>query len=103
MSHTIPLQAVRNAVMLATVRSERPEAFVARFAAYSSYPSPFSPRCADPRPLRLLPMHFGPMESGDMERLLRRHRTEAGLAGVRRTWGAGMRELQTEFSQGVMR
>lgn len=99
----IPLQAVRNALMLATVRQERPKAFVARFAAYTRYPGPFLPRCANPRPLRLLPLHFGPMEAGDMERLLRRHRTESGLAAVRKTWGAGMRQLQAEFATCVLR
>ena len=38
-----------------------------------------------------------------MYALLSRVRLEHGLAEVRRTWGAGMRELQREFSNGVMR
>lgn len=102
MSHTIPLKAVRDALMLAIVKRKSP-INVARFAAYTRYPSPFASSCRRPSPLRMPPVHFGPMDAGDLERVLRRHRSEAGLAGVRRTWGAGMRELQVEFSQGVMR
>lgn len=105
--HTIPLQAVRDALMMAVVRRKSPATQLARFAAYTSYPSPFAPSCADRRRLpglgTLQAQHFGPLQRGDMERLLRRHRCEAGLSGVRYTWGAGMRELQAEFAQGALR
>ena len=106
MSHTIPLQAVRDALMLAIVKRKSPVS-VARFAAYTRYPDPSEPSCADwrraPGPDTLKPWHFGTMRRGNLARVLHRHRAETGLAGVRRTWGAGMRELQAEFSQEAMR
>lgn len=102
MSHTIPLKAVRDALMLAIVKRKSP-VNVARFAAYTRYPSPFSPGCGRTPRVIVSPLHFGPMEAGDLVRVLTRHRAEAGLAGVRRTWGAGMRELKVEFARGAMR
>lgn len=104
---TIPLQAVHDALAFAVVRHKRPSSNLARFAAYTSYPSPFAPSCADPHRLHRLNaeprLHIGPLQRGDMERLLRRHRTASGLPAVRKTWGTGMRQLQAEFATCVLR
>lgn len=77
----------------------------ARTAAYSQVPHVFVHSCAaasrgrQPRPQQ--PWHFSSMNAGDMERLVRRVRLRYGLAEVRRTWGAGMRQLQQEIDGGM--
>lgn len=110
---TIPLQAVSNALMCAVIRlkSRRPDGSRhGRFAAYTQVPF-WEPTCRDAERARRLgttlrrarPQTFSPIERGELYALLSRVRLEHGLPEVRRTWGAGMRELQREFSNGVMR
>lgn len=106
---TIPLAAVRIALMAAQVRRLTHPAdgkAVGRFAAYSNYPA-VNISCTEARrghkPYRLAPMHAGPMYRGDLRQLLQRVRWQHGLAGVRNTWGAGMRALTTEFADVVLR
>lgn len=103
---TIPLKAVQDALMLAIVRSKRPDMHMGRFAAFSQYPM-HNIGCREAlrghaRPPHMA-MHFGFMCSGFLDRLLYRVRCEHGLAGVRQIWGAGLRALQAEFANGVMR
>lgn len=103
---TIPLKAVQNALMLAVVRSKRPDMYLGRAAAFTQYPMhnidcrQASRGCA---PYPHMPMNFGFMCNGYLDRLLNRVRCEHGLAGVRKIWGAGLRALQAEFANGVMR
>ena len=103
---TIPLKAVQDALMLAVVRSKRAEMRLGRFAAFSQYPM-HNIGCREASrgyaPYPPMPMAFGPMCSGYLDRLLPRVRCEHGLAGVRKIWGAGLRALQAEFANGVMR
>lgn len=108
-SKTIPLEALRLTVASAQRRGQsspldgKP---LARFAAFSQYPD-LNIGCRergwgrDPYPH--LPMHFGPMSKGDMERLVARVRCERGLPEVRRTWNTGLRALQAELADGVLR
>jgi hypothetical protein len=106
----IPLKAVSQALMCAVVRLKtkghkvtgRP---VGRFAAFTQVPHPFVHRCPDAcrgrQPVKQLPWNFSPMDAGDMQTVLQRVRGH-GLPEVRKTFGAGMRELQREF-EGTMR
>lgn len=105
---TIPLKAVRDALMCAQVRGKgaRPEGKpMGRCAAFSQYPL-LNIACPEARrghrPYPHMPHHFGVMSAGNLERLLERARW-AGLPEVRRTWGAGVRALKAEFADGVMR
>lgn len=109
---TIPLQAVRDALMCAVVKTKvrgreisgKPHA---RTAAFTQVPHAFVYRCTDARKRRgrlpSPPWHFSPMDAGDMERLLQHVRVWHGRDEVRRTWGVGFRALKTEFTDGVMR
>ena len=106
----IPLQAVRDALMCAQVRrAARHDAQgkpLARFGAYSQYPSPLGVSCREAlRGMRYRQMrhHFGPMHRGDVRALLERVRCEHGLAEIRRTWGVGKRAMQADFADGVLR
>jgi hypothetical protein len=103
---TIPLKAVKDALMLAIVRSKRADMHLGRFAAFTQYPI-HNIGCREARrghaPYPHMPMHFGFMCRGELDGLLFRVRCEHGLAGVRKIWGAGLRTLQAEFAQGVMR
>lgn len=103
---TIPLKAVKDALMLAIVRSKRADMHLGRYAAFSQYPVHNAAcrealRGAAPQPF--IHLNFGPMYRGELYRLLPRVRCESGLAGVRKIWGAGLRVLQAEFAQGMMR
>lgn len=111
MSHaTIPLGAVRNAVICGQARAAGARAYagrpMGRFAAWSRYPA-LNVACDESRHgLRGWPhvaQYFGPMFRGDLERLLVRVRSHCGLPEVHRTWGAGPRALGHEFDDGVMR
>lgn len=111
----IPLTSVRDALLFARVRRAVPVAQdgrpLARCAAYTQNPCLTPMACREARrwPAGVRPRrveivgHFGPMHAGDLVELLQRVRREHGLAEVRRTWGAGMRALQANFAQGVMR
>lgn len=109
MNLVIPLNDVRNALMCARVRQiartgsdGKP---LGRCAAFTQYPL-LNVTCSDRvrghRPYPWQEHHFGPMSRGELERVLQRARWR-GLAEVRRTWGAGLRVLQAEFSASVMR
>lgn len=107
---TIPVKAVSDALMCAVIRLKTKGQEVGgkrhgRFAAFSQVPHPFVYRCQDARRGRSVskqqPWHMSPMDPGDMEAVLRRVRSH-GLHEVRKTFGAGMRELQREF-EGTMR
>lgn len=113
---TIPLAAVRDALMLSKVRQCTMDARasegkkpLSRYAAYSRYPDRLLvPDCARPNwnPWRLrlaqTPIHLSLMTRGKLPQVLRTVR-QRGLAEVRRTWGEGMRTLQKEFADGVLR
>lgn len=109
----IPLKDVRTALMCAQVkRIARVDAQgkpLGRVAAYTYYAPLSTVGCRDRRfrsdgPQRRFPdMHFGPMFRGDLDRLVARVRRVRGLAEVRRTWGAGLRALQAELRDGVLR
>lgn len=107
--HTIPVQAVRDALMLAVVKLKSGEGEqLARFGAYTRYPRSWDADCRRPQRNRSAEQNlpcvwFGPLQRGDMHRVLERHRAEAGLAGVRKTWGAGMKQLQAEFASAALR
>lgn len=111
---TIPLKDVSAALMCAVVRLKSRRADGERHGRTAAYTqAPFwLPTCRDSMRARRLGMahskvlrqHFSPMHTGDMDRVLGRVRLERGLPEVRRTWGAGMRALQKEFSgSAVMR
>lgn len=111
--NTIPIQAVRDALAFAIVkrvaRTDAQGKPLGRVAAYTYYAPLTTVTCRTRRyrsdgPQRRFPgAHFGPMFRGDLDRLLERTRLEHGLPEVRRTWGAGMRALQAEFRDGVLR
>lgn len=100
---TIPLDAVKLAWV--TARARQFGMSLDRFAAYTDCPL-LGIDCDDAirgrMPYRLPPCHFLPMSRGGMDRVLNRTRMEHGLQEVRRTWGAGYRSLQKEFSTSVM-
>lgn len=107
---TIPLKAVSDALMCAVIRlktkgHETAGKRLGRFAAFSQVPHPFVYRCPDARRGRSVPKqqpwNMAPMDAGDMGEVLRRVRSH-GLPEVRKTFGAGMRQLQAEF-EGTMR
>jgi hypothetical protein len=107
---TIPLRAVQDALMFAIVRitarrSDRYGPFLCRTAAYTQNPT-FNHSCKESLrrwgPRMDVPVHFGPMYKGDLPRVLQTVRMH-GLPEVRKTFGAGMRALQAEFADGVMR
>ena len=108
----IPLDAVRNALMCAVIKQKTAGREVSgkphgRTAAYSYYAPLTSVTCRNARPgqqRRHFPaMHFGVMFQGDVDRLIERVRLEQGLQEVRRIWGKGLRALQAEIGNGVMR
>ena len=108
---SIPLDAVRNALMCAMVkkiaRTDREGRPLGRVAAYTYY-APLTSVACESRwrggARRTFPgMHFGPMWRGDLDRVIQRVRVERGVAEVRRTWGAGVRALKAEAASGVMR
>ena len=108
MTASIPLQAVRDALAFAVVRRVASNGHeVARFAAYTRIPSLFlGADCSDARRTQLDTLGrpgVATMSRGALIHLLHRHRAQAGLVGVRRTWGAGMRQLQAEFADGALR
>lgn len=108
---TIPLNAVKNALMCAVVKkavagreiSGKP---IGRTAAYTYYAPFTSVTCRNARRGHqhghFSGLNFGVMHQGDLDRLLERVRWN-GLAEVRATWGAGVRALKAEFANGVMR
>lgn len=103
---TIPLEAVRLAFV--TAKARRLGVISAgRFAAFTDCPL-VGIDCDDTlrgrKPYRVPACHFLPMTRGSMGNVLERTRLYHGLKEVRRTWGAGMRELQREFAgAGMMR
>jgi len=110
---TIPLSAVRTALMCAVIKQKTAGREVGgkahcRTAAFTYY-SPFASACREARRgsvNRNLPpmlMHNGVMSQGDLERVVERVRLERGLQEVRRTWGVGLRALLSEIGHGVMR
>ena len=112
MSQGIPLKDVRNALMCAIVKQKTAGREIsgiphARVGAFTYYAPLTTVTCRNVRrgytQRRFGDAHFGPMFRGDMDRVLERTRYEHGLAEVRRTWHAGMRDLKAEFATGVMR
>ncbi|MGC4076886.1 MAG: hypothetical protein QM702_07595 [Rubrivivax sp.] len=108
---TIPVKAVSDALMFAIVRLKTKGREIggrrhARTAAFTQVPHPFTHRCRDAcrgrAPTKLIPAHWSPMDAGDMPAVLERVRSH-GLPEVRKTFGAGMRELQREFEGRTMR
>lgn len=108
---TIPLNAVRTALMCAVIKQKTAGREVGgkahcRTAAFTYY-SPFASACREARRgsvNRHLPaMHNGVMSQGDLGRVVERVRLERGLQEVRRTWGVGLRALLAELGNGVMR
>jgi len=103
---TIPLAAVKDALMLAILRSKRPDMHMGRFAAFTQYPI-HNIGCREAirghAPYPHMRMHLGFMCKGSLDRLLLRIRCEHGLARVHEIWGVGLRALEAEFDQGVMR
>ncbi|MDF3822576.1 hypothetical protein P3G55_21930 [Leptospira sp. 96542] len=107
MPKSIPLKAVQDALMMCQLRAVaqrdakgRP---FARGAAYTQDPS-LLPTCrshASARRLPVLESHGPFMRRGDMQRVLDTVRMH-GLPEVRRTFGAGMRQMQAEFARGVL-
>jgi len=101
-ARAIPLQAVRDALMLAVVRKKAAHSQVARFAAYTNVQPLTGVTCSSPAYRRrgpqrdLGPMHICGMWRGDLDRLVTRVRLEHGLPEVRRTWGTGLRAMQIE-------
>ena len=107
---TIPLKDVKDALMFAKVRiysrghetSGKP---IARWAAYTQNPI-YDISCRQalrghkPSPQVRSCGYF--LARGDMKHLLEKVRMH-GLPEVRKTFGAGMRALQAEFADGVMR
>lgn len=112
-SKAIPLKDVRNALMFAQVkRISRVDAQgkpLGRVAAYSHYAPIGTVSCrdrcfrSDGAQWRFPEMHFGPMFRGDLDCVVERVRLHHGLPEVRRTWGAGLRALQAELRDGVLR
>lgn len=109
---TIPLDAVRNALMLAVVRQtlarcEPGGKPVARYAAYTDFAPYTSVTCRTARPgqqRRDLPgLNNGHLGHGDLDRLVRNVHLFRGAAEVRKTWGCGMRALHAEIGQGAIR
>lgn len=108
---TIPLTAVRQALMLAVVKKaiggrEVDGKVLARVAAYTYYAPMLATTCRNARrgPERHFPgLHIGPMEVGDFDRVVERARSERGLQEVRRTWGMGLRALLAAIDNGTMR
>jgi len=107
----IPFQAVKDALWLAKVRLAKSgrgqgDAPIGRFAAYTNNPL-LNISCQQAMrghpPYPRLVNHFGPMSRGYLAAVLTCVRAQHGLAEVRRTWGAGLRELRAEFSDGVLR
>lgn len=100
---TIPLQAVRDALMFAVVRRKATGVTVARFAAYTNIQPLTGVTCSSPTYRRGVPQrnlgasHLCGMWRGDMDRLVERLRLSHGLPELRRTWGAGLRALRAEF------
>ncbi len=109
MEKAIPLKDVRNALMCARIRQagtpSRESKPLGRCAAFTQYPL-LNISCSEARrghrPYPFQQHHFGVMSRGDLGRVLERTHW-GGLAQVRRTWGCGMRALQAEFSDSVMR
>lgn len=101
-ARSIPLQAVRDALMFAIVRQKATGARVSRFAAYTAIQPLAGVTCASPAYRRNTPQrslesaHLHGMWRGDLDRLVQRQRLEHGLPEVRRIWGAGLRALQAE-------
>lgn len=107
MSKTIPLKAVREAVMLCHLRSvsarDAKGREFAHGAAYTQDPT-FLANCRTRASARGLPtiVAHGPfLRRGDMQRVLDTVRMH-GLPEVRRTFGAGLRSLAAEFKRGVL-
>lgn len=96
----IPLDAVRLAHVTAAAQAS---GLIrgACFAAFSDCPL-VGVDCEDTlrgmKPYRVGRCHFLPVTRGNLDQVLERTRRERGLQEVRRTWGAGYRALQTEFS-----
>lgn len=108
---TIPLEAVRSALMCAVIKQKTAGREVhgkphGRVAAYSYYAPLTSVCCRNARRgqvLRHFPgLNFGVLSHGDLDKVLERVRW-SGLHEVRATWGAGVRALKAEFADGVMR
>lgn len=107
---TIPLRALQDALMCTMIRIKtrgweiggKPHG---RTAAYTQNPN-LNISCRDAlwgyKPFPPNPSNFSPMSKGDMEGLLKKVRMH-GLPEVRKTFGAGMKALQAEFADGVMR
>ena len=103
---TIPLVAVRHVLHAMRFKDPATGKPFARWAAYTNSPE-VNISCKQAlwghRPYRLPPLHFSPMTSGYMGSVLERVRSSGGLREVRRTFGAGLRAMQAEFANGVMR
>lgn len=108
---TIPLDAVRLAIMAAKVKTAFRGREIggephARVAAYTSF-QPLTGSDCRHRPgsgYRPSPtLHFGPMYRGDLDRLVERTRFAHGLPEVKRIWGAGLMAMRAAAKQWVMR
>lgn len=108
---TIPLDAVRNALMCAVVKQKTAGRDItgkpmARFAASTNYQSFSHCTCRNAswgRRVQYTPCHFGPMSVGDLSILVRNVHLFHGAPEVRKTWGVGLRAMQTDIESGVMR
>lgn len=108
---TIPLDAVRTALMCAKVKAAvrgheingKPHA---RVAAYTLFQPLTGCDCRQRhrhgyRPSQKL--HFGPMYVGDLAPLVERTRLLHGLPEVKRTWGQGFKAMKACAREWVMR
>ncbi|MDF1483715.1 hypothetical protein PY257_00650 [Ramlibacter sp. H39-3-26] len=109
MTHkTIPLDAVRNALMCAVIKQKtagrevggKPMGRVAAYTYYAPFTSVTCRNVQRGKRYKEIPgMNFGVMHCGDIDRLIDRiNRNE-----VRRTWGVGIRALRADIAGGVMR
>ncbi len=109
---SIPADAVRCALISAIVKKttagrEIQGIPLARTAAFTRYESFTSVSCRNaqrgPRLQHIQTAHFGPVNRGDLDRLVRTVHLYRGAAEVRKTWGCSMRALHEEIGNGVLR
>ncbi len=109
---TIPLGAVRCALISAIVKQKTAGHEIqgiplARTAAFTRYESFTSVSCRNaqqgPRPQHIQTAHFGTVNHGDLDRLVRTVHLIHGAAEVRKTWGCSMRALHAEIGNGALR
>ena len=109
---SIPVGAVRCALVSAIVKQKTAGREIqgkplARTAAFTRYESFTSVSCRNaqlgPRLQHIPAAHFGPVNRGDLDRLVRNVHLFHGAAEVRKTWGCSMRALRAEIATGALR